>query len=162
MQLSPPGVQDPEEAGQIAADVFGIVSQFFYGARRRSEQCCVTYSLMAANKAPDLLRHGESDHKVMSGQLSFYLFVQPLPGFMVLAVWAVPVAARTIDDMVLAACFTGVDGCAVIIRSTVDDCVNDLSVFAGHVITETGHILRSESLEDFFNCIHGHLLSSGR
>ncbi len=83
---------------------------------------------MAANKAPDLLWPSEGDHKVMAGQLSIHLFLQPLPGFLMLAVRAMPVATRTVDDMRLSAFSTSVDGCTVMIRTAVDDRVNDFAV----------------------------------
>ena len=40
---------------------------------------------------------GKGDEEMRSGKLFFKLFVQPLLGFVMLAMWAVPVAARMIN-----------------------------------------------------------------
>ena len=84
---------------------------------------------MAPDKAPYLLRNGEGDHEVMTGKLSFYLIHQPLASLVVLAAGTVPVPARLINDVVLAARLTLVDQGSTLFGAAVDDGVYDLSVF---------------------------------
>ena len=48
---------------------------------------------MAANEAPELFGDGEGDHEVVSGELPLHLICQPLMGFVVLTVGAMPISA---------------------------------------------------------------------
>jgi len=48
---------------------------------------------MAADKAAELLGDGKGDHEVMTWKLAIHLFCQPLMGFMVLAIRAMPIPA---------------------------------------------------------------------
>jgi len=92
-QLPPPGVQHPEETGQIPADVFFIGCQFLDGLRGGLEQGRIAWALMAADESAELLGHGEGDHEVMPVKLPIHLLCQPLPALMMLAGGAVPVPA---------------------------------------------------------------------
>ena len=117
---------------------------------------------MAADKATELLRHGKGDHEVMSGQLSIQLFCQPFMGLMMLAVWAMSIAAGAVNGMLLAAPFALKDACAVIIGAAVYDGIDDFEMLGRHGFTKAFNVLWAEGLKDIFNCRHGHLLSSGR
>ena len=114
---------------------------------------------MSSDKSPDLLGHGEGNHEVMSGKLSLHLLYQPLMGFVVLTGGTIPVAARSVNDMVLTAFFTLIDHGSAIFCTAVDDGVNDISVFRRHEITEALDILMGICLEDLID-FHGHLPSS--
>ena len=113
---------------------------------------------MAADKAAELLWDGEGDHEMVTWKLSFHLIYQPLMGFMVLAVGTMPVAARFMDDVGLAAIFTFVDHGSAVWCSTVHDSVNDLAVFGRHDLTEAVNILRGVFTEDLIYCRHGRVL----
>jgi hypothetical protein len=69
VHLPPPGVQDTEKARQIPTDVFGIGGQHLQGIRRSFKKGGIADFLMTANKASELPRYGEGDHKMVSGQL---------------------------------------------------------------------------------------------
>jgi hypothetical protein len=99
---------------------------------------------------------------MMPWQLTIQLGLQPLPGFMVLAIGAMPVTAASIYHVVFTAFGALIDGNSVMIRATIDDGIDDFTMFPGHGIIEPMDVLGRVCLEDVFNRCHGHLLSSGR
>jgi hypothetical protein len=99
---------------------------------------------------------------MMTGQLAIQFRLQPLSGFMVLTIGAMAVAAASIYHVPFATLVALIDTGAVMIRSAVDDSIDDFSMFSGNGITETLDILGRIALKDVFNCCHGHLLSSDR
>ena len=93
LELSSPGVQDTGKAGEVGADEALLWSEPFEGRCRRLEQGLVGDWLMRADKRAQGLRDGEGQEKVGSRELFLQLVVEPLLGFMRLALWTVPVAA---------------------------------------------------------------------
>ena len=117
---------------------------------------------MAADKAPELLRNGEGDHEMVPWKLPFHLIYQPLMCLMVLAVGAMPVAARFMNDVAFTAIFTFVNHGSAVWCSTVHDGANDLAMFGRHDLTEAVNILRGVFSKNLIDRRHEHLLSSDR
>jgi len=87
------GMEHAEEAGDIAADEFSIPDQFFHGLGRRLEKGVIGNTLMASEKATNLLRDGEGDHEIWPRNLSVQLPIHPVQRLLILACRAVAVAA---------------------------------------------------------------------
>jgi len=97
-----------------------------------------------------------------NGQLLVDALFQPLPGFMVLAVGAMPIAAATVNQMILAAIFALIKCCAEEIRTAIGDGSDNPAMFAGHGIPETSDIFGTMDAHDVFKRCHGQILSSCR
>ena len=117
---------------------------------------------MTADEASEVLRHGKGDHEMMSGQLTIQLRLQPLSGFMVLAIGTMPVAAAAIYHVLFTAFGALIDGSAIMIRAAVDDGIDDFAMLRRDGLPKLVDILRRVGLEDVFNRCHSHLLSSDR
>lgn len=72
-----PGVQDPEEARQLAAHELGIKGELFHSSRRSRKQSGVRRPLIAPDEPAQLLGHGKGDHEVMTRQAAVELFFEP-------------------------------------------------------------------------------------
>ena len=79
-----------------------------------------------------------------------------------LAVGAVPIIETTKYDVRLCAGFTFIDCHSVMLCAAIDDGIDDFAMFKEHAVPKALDILRAESLKNFFNCHHGHPLSSAR
>ncbi len=97
---------------------------------------------------------------MVPGQLPIQLGLQPLPGFMVLAIGAMPVATAAINDVALPALGALIDRSAVMTRTAVDDGIDDLTMLIRDGLAEPVGILGRIGRKDVFNRCHGHLLSS--
>ena len=93
----------PVKPGQIGTEQAGIARQLLEGLGRGSKQGLVAHPLMGAEKAAKRLGHGEGEQEVRHGQLAGLLGVEPLTGFMLLALRAVAVAAGAMDKMLMTA-----------------------------------------------------------
>jgi hypothetical protein len=93
LELSTPSVEDAGKAGEVGTDKALFVSEPFEGVRRGCEHSLVGEALMRADEGSELLRDGEGEEEVRCGQLFFELVMEPLLGFMMLALWTVPVSA---------------------------------------------------------------------
>ena len=96
---------------------------------------------------------------MMTGQLPSHLLIQPLSGFVILAVGAVTVTTRSEDRMVAAAFITLVNHRAEAYGAAFDNGIKDFSMFNRHDITEALNIFRSEGTENFTYLAHGQILS---
>ena len=95
----------------------------------------------------------------MTGQLPSHLLIQPLSGFVILAVGAVTVTARSEDRMVAAAFITLVNHRSEAYSAAFDNGIKDFSMFSRHGITEVLDIFRPEGAENFTYLAHGQILS---
>jgi hypothetical protein len=91
--------------------------------------------------------------------LTIQLGLQPLAGFMVLAIGAMAIAAAAIYHVVFTALGALIDGSTVMIGAAIDNGIDDFAMFRRHVITEALDIFRAVGCEDVFNRCHGHPLS---
>jgi hypothetical protein len=155
LQLPPPGMQNPGEAGQIGADVPGIFGQFFDGPGRRRKQRLVGKTLMASAKWSHLLGHGEGEHEVLPRQAAIELPFQPVPAFLVLALGTVAIAAGPVDRMGCAAALATIDRDPEAPRAAVDDGIDYLFVLLWQV-GETFQVLRDKGSENFSDGGHAH------
>jgi len=127
-KLPVPGMQDTEESRQIAADVPLVTGQRLDRLRRGQKQSGIGLLSVSPHKPPQLPGNGKSQHEVRSGQMPMHLFVEPVQGFVILTVGAMPISATMIDRMNAGAFFTLVCGTAVGIGFTVDDRLNDFEL----------------------------------
>ena len=158
---SSPCMQDAEKARQVRADEFFVPDQFFNGGRRGCKHGCIARTLMASDKMTDIIGNGECNHKMVNWQLLMDPFFKPLPGFVMLTVGAVSIAAAAENQVFLATVFALIKTCTEVIRTAVDDGVDGFVMFNGHGVPETPDIFGTVDLHDVFNRCHGRILSSG-
>ena len=75
LEGSSPGVKDAEESREISADVMFIRSKFLYRFGGGFEQGRISHSLVLSDEAAQILRDGESEQEVVTGELTFHLFL---------------------------------------------------------------------------------------
>lgn len=155
LQLPPPGVQDTGEARQIGADIPRISGQFFNSSGSRIEQGFVGKALIAATKWPDLLGHGEGEHEVVSRQSAAQLVFQPIAALMVLAPWAVAVAAGSVDAVGCTAALAPIECDTEVAGAAVDDGIDDFFVLIGQV-GKTLQVFRGKGPENIGDGRHCH------
>jgi hypothetical protein len=90
LQGSSPGVEDAKESWEITADVVFVEGELFDGLGGSLEQGRVSHPLVFANEATQIFRDGKGEQEMMTGELAFDLFFQPLASFMVLTRRAMP------------------------------------------------------------------------
>jgi hypothetical protein len=134
LEGSPPGVQDAEETGQISADEFFIRGEFLHRFGGGFEQGRVGYPLVLANESAQTLRGGKSEQEMVTGELPFHLFLQPLAALMVLTGGAMAIPAGAIDLMGLAAFFALIGSHSTGLGATGDDGIDGLAVCIGHYL----------------------------
>jgi hypothetical protein len=98
-ELPSPGVEDPEEAGEVPADVSCLAGEFLDGLRGGLEEGAIARPLVAAHERPQGLGHGEGDQEMVPGQGAGEPLFQPRAALLVLALGAVPVPAGTEDPV---------------------------------------------------------------
>ena len=74
LQGPSPGVKDAEESREISADVMFIRSKFFDRFGGGFEQGRVSWPLVFANEAAQVLWDGKGEQEMMTGELLFDLF----------------------------------------------------------------------------------------
>ena len=92
---------------------------------------------------------------MVPGELTLYLFVQPLPSFVVLTSRAMAIAARTIDQMGLATFFTLIEDESTGFGTTTDEGLDDFKVYFRHSLAVARQVLGAEGSEDFIDGGHG-------
>ena len=148
LEGTPPCMEDPEETGKIAPDVFPVVVEFFYGLGGRFEKGRTGDPLVAPDEPAQTLGNSEGDHEMMAGKPAVHPGFKPLPGFRVPAGGAVTIAARSVNGMLVPALLAFQVGDAGLFGSTLHDSRDGFSMFLGHVLTEAGYVLGTEGAED--------------
>ena len=155
MQLSAPGVKNTCEARQIGTYMTRVSGQLFDGLGRSLEQSLVGSPLMAAAKRSYLLRHSEGEHEMLTRQASAQLAFQPVPAFMVLALWTVAITTGSVDVMDLLATLAAIDRHTEITGSAIDYSINNLFVLFRQV-GKSLKVFRGKSPEDIGDGTHDH------
>ncbi len=75
LEGSSPGVKDAEESREISADVMFIRSKFLHSFGGGLEQGRVRYPLVLTNESAQILRDGKSEQEMVTGELTFHLFL---------------------------------------------------------------------------------------
>lgn len=150
-----PGVKDAEEPREICADKLFIRDQFLHSFGGGLEQGRVRYSLVLTNESAQIFRDGKSEQEMVTGELPLDLFLQPLPGLMVLTSGAMAISAGAIDPMELATLLALINGDPADFSATADDGINDFTVYFRHEMGIAFQVLRAEGSEDFIDCGHG-------
>lgn len=109
LHLAAPGMEHGGKSRQIGAHETRVSDQFLDRPTCRLEHGAVGGLLMAAAEGPELLGHGESEHKVVAGQSPLKLGIEPLAALVVLALRAVTVAAGAVDQVLLTALIALID-----------------------------------------------------
>ena len=81
LEGTPPCMEDPEETGKIAPDVFPVVVEFFYGLGGRFEKGRTGDPLVAPDEPAQTLGNSEGDHEMMAGKPAGSSGFQATPGF---------------------------------------------------------------------------------
>ena len=148
-------MKDAEETREISADVMLIRSKFLHSFGGGLEQGRVSHPLVFANEAAQILRDGKGEQEMMTGELAFDLFFQPLAGFMVLTRRAMAISTGAIDPMELATLLALIKGDTTSLGATADDGINDFAVYIRHDLGVAFQVLRAEGSEDLIDCGHG-------
>ncbi len=155
LQGSSPGVKDAEESREISADVMLIRSKFLHSFGGGLEQGRVRYPLVLTNESAQILRDGISEKEMVTGELPFHLFLQPLSGLMVLTSGAMAISTGAIDPMELATLLALIKGDTTSLGATADDGINDFAVCFRHDLGIAFQVLGAEGSEDLIDCGHG-------
>jgi hypothetical protein len=91
---------------------------------------------------------------MVSGKLPLHLLFQPLPGFVVLAGWAMAIAAGTIHEVWFTTLLTAVERSTTTFRATLTDGLHRFSMFLGDSFTIALHILGAKGSEDVIDVVH--------
>jgi hypothetical protein len=129
-----PGVKDAKETRAICADELFIGDQFLNRFGGSLEQGGVGRPLVVTDEAAQTLRDGKGEHEVVTWELPFHLFVQPLPALVVLAGGAMAISTGAMDAMKLATRLALIQGNPTGLGATGDDGIDDLSVCMGHCL----------------------------
>ena len=148
-------MKDAEESWEIPADVMFIRGKFLDRFGGGLEEGRVSHSLVLTNESAQNLRDGKSEQEMMTGELVFDLFLQPLPGLMVLTSRAMAISTGAIDPMELATLLALVKGNAIDFRTTADDGIDDFSVCIRHDLGIAFQVLGAEGSEDLIDGGHG-------
>lgn len=92
---------------------------------------------------------------MVAGELTFHLFLQPLPGLMVLTSRAMAIATGAIDPVELATFFALINGDPRSFSTTGDDGIDDFTVDMRHGLGIAFQVLRAEGSEDLIDGGHG-------
>lgn len=128
----PPGVKDAEKTREICSDELFIGDQLLHRFGGSFKQGRISYSLVLANEAAQTLRDGKREQEMVAGELSFHLFLQPLPALLVLTGGAMAISTRAIDPMELAALLALIEGDPTGLSATSEDGIDDLAVCLRH------------------------------
>ena len=121
-------MEDAKESREITADIVLIQGEFFDSFGGGFEEGRVSHPLVFANEAAQIFRDGKGEQEMMTGELAFDLFFQPLAGFMVLTRRAMAISTGAIDPMELAALLALIKGDTTSLGATADDGINDFAV----------------------------------
>jgi hypothetical protein len=155
LQGTPPGVEDAKESREITADILLIRGEFFDSLGGGLEEGRVSHPLVFANEGAQIFGDGKGEQEMMTGELAFDLFFQPLAGFMVLTRRAMAISTGAIDPMELATLFTLVEGNATDLGATGDDGIDDFSVCMRHGLGIAFQVLGAKGSEDLIDRGHG-------
>jgi hypothetical protein len=128
LQLPAPGVQDTGAPREVRPDATLGGGQPLEGHGRRLKHSVVGEALMRAEKGPQGLRDGEGEEEVRPGQLCIQVLLEPLLGFMLLALGTVAVATGMIDAVVPPTSLALREAMAVVSALTLLDGTDDLAV----------------------------------
>jgi hypothetical protein len=68
-------VKDSKESREITADVMFIQGKFLHSLGGSLEQGRVCYPLVLTNESTQILRDGKSEQEMVTGELTFHLFL---------------------------------------------------------------------------------------
>jgi hypothetical protein len=111
--------------------------------------------LVLTNESAQILRDGKSEQEMVTGELPFDLFFQPLAGFMVLTRRAMAISTGAIDPMELATLFALVKCEATGLSTTADDGIDNFAVCLRHGLGVAFQVFGAKGSEDLIDCGHG-------
>ena len=155
LQGSSPGVKHTEEAGEIGTDVILIEGQFFDGVRGSLEQSGVSHALVLSHEGAQRFWDRKRNEEMVAGELALELFFEPLLSFMVLASWAMAIAAGAIELVGLGAGFALVERNTAGFGTTGHDGIDDFAVCFRHAVGIALEVLGAEGCKDFTDGGHG-------
>ena len=92
---------------------------------------------------------------MVTGELTFHPFLQPLPGLMVLTSGAMAISTGAIDPMELTTLLSLIRGDTTSLGATADDGINDFAVYFRHNLGITFQVFGAKGSEDLIDCGHG-------
>ena len=128
LEGTPPGVEDAEEPREICADIMFIQSKLLNSFGGSLEQGRVGYPLVFANEAAQVLRDGKREQEMVTGELPFHLFFEPLPALVVLTSGAMAISTGAMDPVEVAALLALIQGDPASLGAAGDDGIHDLAV----------------------------------
>ena len=131
LQLPPPGVQDPGEPWEVCPDEPLVGGEPVEGERRGVEHGLVGEALMRADEGSERLRNGEGHKEVRPRELFVEVVLEPLLGFMLLALGTVAVATGMVHAVSSPTGGALIQAVAVVSALAVLDGTDDLAVCEG-------------------------------
>jgi len=133
LELSAPGMQDTGKPREVCADETLVCGQPLESRCRRLKHGVVSDTLMRADEGSQRLRDGEGEEEVRPGQLVFQVAGEPLLGFMLLTLWAMPIATGMIDAVLSPTTWALIEAVAVRAALALLDGTDGLAVRGGEV-----------------------------
>jgi hypothetical protein len=157
-ELPAPGVQDPEEAGEVPADVSCIAGEGLHGFRGRSEERGIRGPLVAAHEGAQGLGHGEGEEEVVAGEGPPEPFVEPGSGPVVLTLRAVAIPAGTEVPVHFPTFAARISRHATRVGPAGHEGLEGVPVRLGNAVPMGGEILGAEGPEELTELSHGRAL----
>jgi hypothetical protein len=161
-ELPAPGVQDPEEADEVPAQVLLVPGECLDGLRGGPEEGARARPRMAAHERPQGRRHGEGDQAMVPGQGAGEPMVQPHAALGGLALRAVPVPAGTEAPVHLPALAARVARHPPGRGAAGQEGLEDFAVHRGDGLAMGGQVLGAEGPEELTELAHGPTLPGRR
>ncbi len=151
-QVSSPRVQNARESQLARTEVLGIPSQFNQRRCGRVEHRPIGLAWPRTHEPTKLLRHGERDQEVGTGQEFFELRLEPLFGLMPLTNGTMPIPARTRHEMLFGAGLAAIEDAPEFPGSTAFEHGHDFQLVLAHAVCVLLAVGRSVLAEDLTNC----------
>jgi hypothetical protein len=130
-QIGPPTVQDGEKAN-LRAQVLGIGGYGTQGLGRGLKEDVIDHLLVLVSDRGNLVRNGKDDVEVLAVEKFRLAVFDPLGAGQRLAFWAMPIAARTVANALLAALIALFDLSSESCRPAQFDGSHDAPLRCGH------------------------------
>jgi hypothetical protein len=147
-------VQDTGEPWAVRPDETLVGGQPLEGSGRRLKHRVVREALMRADKGTQGRRDGEGEEEMRPGQLFVQVVLEPLLGFMLLALGTVAVATGMLDAMLPPTSLALREAMAIVSALTLLDGTDDLAV-CGRESRIALQVLGRKSIADITQGGHG-------
>lgn len=154
-ELASPGVQDPEEAGEVPAQVLLVSGEFLDGSRGGLEEGAIARPLMAAQERPQGLGDREGDQEMVTGEGTGEPVFQPRAALVVLALRAGAVPTGTEDPVHFPTLAARIAGHPTGVGPAGHEGLEDFPMRRRHAVPMGGEVLGAEGPKALTELAHG-------